>query len=866
MSKYNPISEERKQERKANIIKELKAMIFPTILLLIIAGFVFFIMTYQNKPVEEDPVEVRAYSGDGKELVMENEHLKFVMDPTLTTFDVTVKSSGKVWHSTPEGAADDAIAVTAEKGRLQSVLLLTYSTDAGLDTTYDTYTYSATNGIYDIEQGEDYIKVDYSLGKVAKEFTIPPIITETKLNTFLDKMGVGDREKVKQFYKKYDINNLKKGDDKETLLANYPIMETEIVWILRSGQKDSAKKNLQDTFEAAGYTYEDFLEDKALDLSEAVNENPVFNCSVIYKLEGERLVVTIPYSSIESQSQYPVTSVVALPYFGAGSIDDEGYMLIPEGGGSIMDFNNGKKAQSVYYANLYGWDMALERKDVVHSTQAHMNVFGISDTKDSFICTIDEGSAYSSIKADISGRTNNYNYIQSVYTVKPREKFDMGTGTNVDAYVYLEELPDENLVQSYTFVDSGSYVDMAKAYGDYLQERFPWMAEKLDDSSVPVAIEMVGAVDKVKQIVGIPVSRPLALTTYDEATEFVTELKESGIDNLSVKYSGWCNGGVNQKILKKAKTVGALGSKKDLKNLTATAKSIGVDLYLDGITEYEFDSNIFNGFFSYRDAAKFLSRKRAELYQYSAITYTAREGIDSYFLLHGDLIIDVMKSFVAACKKYDANVSFQDVGDDLSSDFYRKNYVSRENQLNSQVEILESAKNDGQKIMVNGGNAYALGYADYVTNMDLRGSEYTILDRCVPFYQIAIHGHKNYSGFPINVCGDEESEILYAAEYGAGLSFTFMKESAFTLQKTLYTMYYGSDFSEWEEEFRTIYDRFNAELGHVYNQEIADHVILENDVRKTVYEDGTKVYVNYGYYDRKVDGVTVPARDYLVVR
>ena len=32
------------------------------------------------------------------------------------------------------------------------------------------------------------------------------------------------------------------------------------------------------------------------------------------------------------------------------------------------------------------------------------------------------------------------------------------------------------------------------------------------------------------------------------------------------------------------------------------------------------------------------------------------------------------------------------------------------------------------------------------------------------------------------------------------------------------------------------------------------------------YEDGTKVYVNYGYADYSVDGMTVPARDYKVVK
>ena len=111
-----------------------------------------------------------------------------------------------------------------------------------------------------------------------------------------------------------------------------------------------------------------------------------------------------------------------------------------------------------------------------------------------------------------------------------------------------------------------------------------------------------------------------------------------------------------------------------------------------------------------------------------------------------------------------------------------------------------------------------------------------------------------------------EDEILYSAEYGAGLSFTLMKESSFILQKTLYTEYYGSCYDDWKEEMLSIYERYEKELGHTFSQEMVGHRNLSPVLSCTEYEDGTKVYVNYGYSDAKEDGVTVPARDYKVVR
>ncbi len=865
MSKYNPMSEERKHEIKMNIKKELKALIFPLILFALFAFFVVFIMTYQVKTDEINIVPVRAYAGDDKMIVMENDSLKFEMDPLLTSFDITVKKTGKVWHSTATDGANDPAAISDIKNKLQSTMLVTYGNEAGLNATYDSYSLSALNGIYEITADGNSVRVDYSIGKVAKEFVIPPVIEATRLDELLATMDKTDSSFVKDSYKLVDINNLKKSDNKEELLENFPKLAEEPLYIQREIKKDTQKKSLQTLFEEAGYTYEEYLEDKALSNLEETNDKPIYNISVIYTLDGDDLLVTVPFSEIDYPSNQPMMNFTPLPYFGAGSIEDEGFILLPEGGGSIIDFNNGKVSQSAYYANMYGWDMAIERADMVHTTHANANVFGISHGSDSFICILEKGSSYAAIEADISGRNSSYNHVDANFTVAAREKYSI-QGSNSDVYVYLENIPAEDVVLRYDFVNSGDYVAMAKAYQDYLVKTYPDTMIKNTDSSTPVAVEIIGAVDKVKQIMGVPVSRPLALTTYKEAAELITQIQNDGISNLSVKYTGWCNGGVKQKYGKSIHTVATLGSKKDLTNLTAKANDAGVDLYLDSISAYEFKSNIFHGFFSFRDAAKFLSRKRAELYEYSAITYTAREGLDSYFLLHGQKTIDVLNNFAKYTSGINANLSLQDIGDELSSDFQRKAYVSREAQLNMQVESLKNINASGQKIMINNGNSYATPYADFVTKMDLKGNEYTIIDRTVPFYQIAIHGYKNYAGLPVNLSGNQEEEVLYAAEYGAGLMFTLMKESSFTLQKTLYTKYYASDFDKWESEMVDIYTRYNNELGHTFSQFITGHEYLAENVTVTSYEDGTKVYVNYGFYDYKADGKVIPARDYLVVR
>ena len=857
---------ERQVERRKAIIDTLKSMIFPVVLCLIIFIGIFVVINYQNAEEEAEIIPPYAYDGSKDKLVLENDALKLTMDPETTQFDLLVKSSGKVWKSNPEDADNDPIALPDEKSKLKSTLVMSYNTETGLETTFASFNKSIANGIYEIEKGDDYIKVNYSLGEVEKEFTIPPVCTKENFDKWTKAMDKEALNITQQYYKKYDINKLGKKDNADELLANYPILADEVIYVLRDTTKDNVKKTLQGYFEGVGYTYEDYLADKELDLSSKSSDKPIFNVSVIYRLDGDDLIVDIPLKELAYKSEYPIYTITPLPYFGAGGKEDEGFLFVPEGGGAIIDFNNGRTSQNSYYANVYGWDMCISRKAVVHNTRACFEVFGVSNKNDSFICTLEDGKSYAAITADIAGKNHTYNYVNAVYSVCQREQYDVGDIANSEIFKYIDELPDENLVQRYSFVNSGSYVDMAKCYADVLHDKYGKYLELNNDTSVPVAIEIVGAVDKIKQIAGIPVSRPLKLTTYNEASQMITELNNDGIDNMSVKLTGWCNGGVAQKLMKHTKTIPSLGSKKDLANLSNTAKNLGVDLYLNGVTQYEYKSNLLNGFFSYRDAAKFISKERAELYQYSHVTYAAREGAESYYLLHTDLAQKMADNLINNATKYGTGVAFEDDGKDLSADYYKKKTYSRESVLKLQEDRFKKINDSGQKLMVNMGNDYAVPYASMVTDMDLRGNDYTILDQCIPFYQLAVHGYIDYTGYPLNVCGNDEQQLLYSAEYGAGLSFTLMKESTFALQKTLYTEYYGADYSAWHDRLLNIYNRYNSELGHVFNQEMTDHKQYSETLSCTTYADGTKVYVNYDYLDATVDGINVPARDYLVVR
>ena len=55
--------------------------------------------------------------------------------------------------------------------------------------------------------------------------------------------------------------------------------------------------------------------------------------------------------------------------------------------------------------------------------------------------------------------------------------------------------------------------------------------------------------------------------------------------------------------------------------------------------------------------------------------------------------------------------------------------------------------------------------------------------------------------------------------------------------------------------------QYRQTLSGIFNQEMTGHERVGN-VTITTYANGTRVYVNFGYTDTAVDGITVPARSY----
>ena len=852
--------------RKKSIIRRLLPWIIALAALALLIVFVFVPIYSRETRSFGRETSVFYYEGDGSVLTMENDDLLFEMDGSTTQFTVTNKATGKVWRSNPADWKNDSLARGANGERLASTLGITYI-DSITTIELNNYTSSISSECFrTIPQEDGSIRVDYAIGKIERIFLVPGAITKERYTEFTDKLEKKDRKKLSNYYSLYEPEKLNKKKNKDDVIALYPSVTEQALYILKDGIDSKAKETVEEFLIKAGYTQEDYEIDSQLKAGEKEETGPVFNVSVIYRLEGKDLVVEVPYSEITCGSDYPLTYVSILPMFGAGSNKEDGFILIPEGGGSLINYNNGKTSLEAYYANMFGWDYGTKRTEVINETEVAFDVFGMSQEDGSFICIMEGANSYGGISADVSGRLCDYNSVYAKYNVIHSDTYDVTSRSPRLMLMYENKIPDDTVVQRYRFIDENGYVAMAKTYSEYLKAK-PGMKQARVEDDLPVNIELVGAVDKKQVKFGVPVDTVIPATTFSEGEQILTELTEADIRSLSIRYTGWANGGVRQKVLTSVHTVNELGGDKGMEHLISFAREKNVDLYFDGITCFAYNSGLFNGFVPFSNASRFTTREVAKLYAYDIVTYMESDWMDPYYLVRPGYAHNCAENLINALQeKQAAGIAFRDIGNLLSADYYDGDTVTREQVKEMNKQILQKADAAGMKISVKEGNEYALPYADLITDMDLTGNTYGVIDEKVPFYQMAIHGMKNYTGEAINLAGDYQTALLECAEYGAGLNFTFMQMDTLNLQDSNFSCYTSAGYGPWKEQTFAMISRYQQEMAGLNSQEMTDHRKLADGVSVTEYADGTRVYVNYNEYDYSEGGVHVPARDYLVKR
>lgn len=598
---------------------------------------------------------------------------------------------------------------------------------------------------------------------------------------------------------------------------------------------------------------------------------------VAYCLDEDSLNVQILVGEIEEKGKNKLMEITLLPYFAAGSTKDEGYLLIPDGCGALIYFNNNKAQYGTYSAPVYGRDKGLIQTKLTESEEEiiRMPVFGLKNGKHGYFAVIEKGDAVASISALSSGTITSYNTVYPTFRYRARRTIVYYEGNQYAAdsrgdTAEIDMLPshltklDCFSVKYYLLTkDDLSYVDMAKVYQNYLIHT-KGLSKQALEQEVPFYLNLYGALEKDVNILGFKIKKLVALTTYREAIDILQLLRGNNIKDIVFRYQGWQKGGLEGKIPAKIEYERVLGGKNDFKQLLHYITENDVHFFPD----FDF-INLYrsgNGFSRYNDVVQTLGDTPAYQYIYDLNSLSYIRSSRWYLLSPNK----VMEAFDKLINRYEElgiqNISLTTVGNTVYSDFTSKsNGIDRADVAVLWEDLFRKARKNIGNILVENANAYVFPYVAHIVNAPISTSQFDIADEEVPFYQIVLRGYVNYSTPPVNLHRDPEELLLKAVETGSYLTFSWIARENALLSNTKYNYLFSVEFNKWLDSAISYYHETRKVLELISGQEIVDHRKIQDQVYKTKYENGVEVIVNYSNKDVTVQGTVVKARSYSVV-
>ena len=810
------------------------------------------------------------FIGENETVVLENEYLTLRFLSETGEIILTDKDTGVQWRSNPPNPGSDPLADVVTRQLMESQFSLNYADNSGVGMTLHSGIYSVQREAYEYEVVDNALEVRYTVGDLARAYRIPPAVSEARMSFFLDQMEWEERGIVETTYRLYDINNLRMNDDRNQLLSDFPELARNKLWVLRTQSPDFMKEITEESFRNAGYTLEDYIEDSMKYELSGEDVKPAFSITLRYILDGKSLVLNVPFDRIGFRQAYPLTQLHLMPFMGAGNMQDTGYMLVPDGSGALIHFNNGKNNQLPYSINVYGWDEAMPREAVISDTRALFPAFGINKNGAALFCVIEEGAAYASIRADVAGRNASWNRVHPIFDMVHGTRLEIAERSQRAVYLYEQTLPPgESITLRYIPCDEPGYMGMAKEYRSWLLDRFPALRIPRDTGSVPIAVEIIGSVNKTQHRLGLPMDLPLRLTSYRETAAMVNGFADLGWENVQVKLNGWFNRSVEHSVPSKIKLISQLGSRRDFNSIVRAANNNNFNLYPEVDFIFVRDvGGLFSGFSLYSDAARYVNRERVQRFPYSFVWFGERKQWGKLnYLARPAASMKMIDNFMPRAEKLGLNnIAFRNMGSRLAGDYHERRHVSREASKLLRQQQLEKMDNNGTGILIHTGFVYAVPWATIVTDMILDDQSLGITDASVPFLPIVLRGYVPYTSRAINLAEDYSMNLLKSIESGAGLYFSFMAEETAILQETKFRQFYANEYDKWVGDADKLYKQFVSDFGHLRSQTITNHVILSPGVTVTQYEDGTRVVVNASINAWNYFGNNIEPSAYIVLR
>lgn len=799
-------------------------------------------------------------------LVSENDKFAFYFNDYTTDVKVVNKKTGYSWNTETNNGSE------TQRG---NVFKLRYTDNTGAD--LEKYSReSIEDGMFvsgDIENG---VMVRYGAGYANYVINFPIALSEARLQELGERMGdpfvLMEYYELKDFTTPESLKNYK-DEEIESYKNSYAHAFKEPWYYMPADNYKNYRQvmELNDMFASIEYSADELAADNEgvnVPSSDSIEE---FAFSVYYTLTDTGLNVRIPEKEIYCNEDYPLQSISVLPGLMDFNNKTDGYFLLPDGSGSIMNFNNNKG--NIRYSSVYVQMYGVDNSRVIEEKTSYYNdavfpVFGTSikgpKGNEGLFGIIKSGDTFAGISADNYNEENSKsNNLTLEFRVNERVSMDSFSYSGSDSeskYLkhqfqrYLGDISvDFNLLDG----DDATYSGMARFYSDYLFGENTANTVAKDYYST---VEVIGTINATEKFLGIEYNSKQVLTDFNKVSKIASELQNSGFKNLNIKLSGWCNGGYEHGMLDSIDIDSDIGGEDGLTELNKSLSEKGIGLYpdIDFQNVYESEETP-----SSKYRAALLNGGDSLISEFSPIDFE-RNNVLSKYVLNMNGILKNFNGFMSDYKEYGIKkISYRSIGKEISSNFKDdETFMERQETLENLVNIVKASKDEGYSIMGNGGQAPYLQYLDVVNELPMESSNFDKSDYSVPFTAMVLSGHLDYTYQPINLSNNNQKDILKLIESGSGAYFKIFGERYDNIANTSYSSLYSAVYSDIKDQMIQQYTYIAEALEGLYGTPIKNHEQVAEGVFKTTYENGTSIYVNYNKKDYKGKGILVPAQGY----
>jgi len=778
--------------------------------------------------------------------VTENDRFVLYYRDSDANLAVYNKATGYAWYSNPQ-VLDDASTGT----KIKSQLAFRYYKNNAI-VVMDNYDFGIEDkNMPEITVEDNSLKVNYKVGDTAFTTDMLPaaIVKESMEKNILSKLGEEEKATVLERYSLYSRSNM----DAETLKViemNFPSVKKYDLYVFNTSTPSYAAKKIYDIFVSAGYSVDDL--DKYSEESEVANnyeEKPFFEAEVVYTLTDKGLKVELDPEKIKHSNTYKPVSVELLPYFGAVFKGNDGYMLVPDGSGAVIEFDNGKTGVNSYEKSVYEVDNISNEENTKGNIQpTSLPFFGLSGEKGGFIASVDSGYEVLSVAAEVSGSNTSFNSIYPTFTLYASDIFTF-SANKLDTFLkHAEEIFSDKITVNYMFEDGfADYSALAAVYREHLTETGVFKDSKATANDMNISF--IGTAEVTKSFLGIPYKYMDAYTTVEQTVEILNKLS---LKNADVRLVDFVAGGSIQESVTSLKLQKSVGRLKDISNLYSKTGNA----YLSLFAQYRADA-------PKSDSAISISQEVAYRLNYDLIN-GKKESRHYSLLLSSALLEKNCGKITESAKDNDVKaVNLRDIGFELNSDFRENSEHDRHYSRIMAQKYMEGLSKQ-VKLSVDKGSIFSLPYADKIWDIPMDCSNYLIEDYAVPFYQMVISGKVAYTTCAINDGSQKNHEFLKCLEYGAEPQFTLTYSD---LEGINYYRedYYGYNYENHIDTIKELAEKYGKISKAVAGSAIVRHRNFDGKTAVTEYENGVRIYVNYTDKEMSVEGNKVEALSYVIL-